>query len=514
MKLLNTAIAMLLLTGLLQAEERSITILTQPSGANITIDGSHIGYSGQQIRLNKTLFTDPKGQPVERTLTIELNGHASATLPLKWGNLNQPSIGDAEGKPIPLPANNFLYTLLDYWPYVLTLGLLALSGLGYQIHRSRQQAKADQIEVERAQERQALAEQERLKAEEEAKVAEAQRLQAEEKEREAQVAQAESDRKLKILADEKRAAQEKLDKLNALAGSEGKTHFREMGCYYLLKCIGQGGFGEIWLGCPMEQIDNDSLVAIKLITKDRQSNEEYKKRFKREAKVTKDLRHPNLVPVLDYGFEDEPYLVLEFIEGKSLERVLEEAPERKLPQHEALSIFYGICLGVEALHSQNIIHRDLKPPNIMLSSKSGQPVIIDLGNARVQEDEKHSQSTFVTAVHQEVSGLETREVVTTHGYGSPELYRGATDSETCASPNIDQFALGIILIELLTGQVPKQALRENVAGRTIDFTPDDEKSLPPAFIEAARRMSASEPLERYASVQEARLKLQAILANC
>ena len=157
-------------------------------------------------------------------------------------------------------------------------------------------------------------------------------------------------------------------------------------------------------------------------------------RFRREVELLSALQHPNLVRVHAAGVEaGRPYVVMEWVEGGSLERALPDAPSRS--PRWAVEVACGIARGLEALHAQGVIHRDVKPDNVLLAQ--GTPKLIDLGLARSLDEE---------------SGLtKTGAAYGTPGYWSPEQARG---DRAAMGPRSDVYGLGATLYALLSGRPP------------------------------------------------------------
>jgi len=187
-------------------------------------------------------------------------------------------------------------------------------------------------------------------------------------------------------------------------------------------------------------IDNrlDRQVAIKFIRREAvtpQQLQQMLKRFEREAKSLARLSHPNIVKVHDYGeYEDMPYLVMEYLEGGTL-RAKTGTP---MPYAEAVHLLLPVARALEYAHNENIIHRDVKPANILLSRR-GEPHLSDFGIAKILEVEP---STILTG---------TGVGVGTPEYMAPEQWVGKV------VPQTDQYALGVVLFELVTGQRPYTA---------------------------------------------------------
>src|SRR5215207_9333195 len=157
--------------------------------------------------------------------------------------------------------------------------------------------------------------------------------------------------------------------------------------YRLERPLGQGGMGAVYLAT---HLGTERYVALKLITPQFMRNEEFVARFKREARAAGRLRHPNVVDVTDFGFDDTgqgrvAYLVMEYLDGCTLGEILEE--EQNLPVGWTLDILEQVCSAVQEAHEQGIIHRDLKPDNIWLepNQRGGYTVkVLDFGIAKLE----------------------------------------------------------------------------------------------------------------------------------
>lgn len=177
----------------------------------------------------------------------------------------------------------------------------------------------------------------------------------------------------------------------------------------------------------------DRLVAIKMILG---VDPSLLKRFEVEARSTASLQHPNIVTIYDFGDQDgSPYLVMEYLEGTSLESVISSGQPLSLTSK--LSICVDICGGLQYAHERGIIHRDVKPANVMLLS-DGSVKIVDFGIARIGD-----------------TGISRTEVIGSLHYMSPEQFQSQPlDSRT------DIFSTGVVLYRLLTGALPFQAPAE------------------------------------------------------
>jgi eukaryotic-like serine/threonine-protein kinase len=191
-------------------------------------------------------------------------------------------------------------------------------------------------------------------------------------------------------------------------------------------------------------IHMDHTVAVKILHSHLSSDQTALERFRREARAAARLHHPNAVAVTDFGVtmkDKMAYLVMEFLEGLDLRQRIDT--QKQLDCQEICSLVQQICSALDAAHSSGIIHRDLKPDNIWLfKSEDGveRVKVLDFGIAKVQ-----STTEMIKLTQQGI-------IVGTPHYMSPEQCRGEE-----LDPRSDIYSLGIIIYEMLTGQVPFQA---------------------------------------------------------
>lgn len=210
--------------------------------------------------------------------------------------------------------------------------------------------------------------------------------------------------------------------------------------FQLQKQIGRGGFGLVYLATHN---DLGTEVAIKILRKQYTTDEQLVERFKREARVSSQLRHPNVVQISDFGFDQNIgfYYVMEYLNGISLSQVMKEY-SRGMNVDRMLPILKQICSALDQAHSQNVVHRDLKPSNILLIEYFGQTdkvKILDFGIAKVLQAE---ESQGVTA---------TGQIVGSPRFMSPEQARGRHNE---VDPRSDIYALGVMIFWMLTGRLP------------------------------------------------------------
>jgi tRNA A-37 threonylcarbamoyl transferase component Bud32 len=207
------------------------------------------------------------------------------------------------------------------------------------------------------------------------------------------------------------------------------------GRYRLLRRLGQGGMGEVF---EAEHVDLGTRVAIKLMHPDISADESAVRALLREGRAAAAIRHPNVVQVLDVGTEQgRPYLVMELLEGEDLAKRLRR--EGALTAHDALDFILPILSGLAAAHQAGVIHRDLKPSNVVLAQRRGglHPVVVDFGISKVLDPRSDPATSSVT-------------MAGTPQYMAPEQLRRRSRLDG----RCDQYALGVILYECLTGGSP------------------------------------------------------------
>ncbi|MDH6113831.1 serine/threonine protein kinase [Kitasatospora sp. MAP12-15] len=262
------------------------------------------------------------------------------------------------------------------------------------------------------------------------------------------------------------------------------------GRYVLVEILGVGGMATVWRG-----VDNvlGRPVAVKVLNGGLADDPRFAERFQREAQHAAMLVHPGIVTVFDSGVDQgSPYIVMELVHGEPLSQLV--AGTGGLPVRRAVSIAAAVCEALAVAHEAGLVHRDVKPANIMITDDDGVKVV-DFGIARVS-----SSSSRLT---------QTAMVLGTAAYLSPE--------QATAKPvdgRSDLYALGCVLVEMLTGQPPFLAdTPVAVAFKHVSEPPEpltvQRPEVPPALEAAVLRLLAKDPDDRPADAAAARAELLA-----
>lgn len=217
-----------------------------------------------------------------------------------------------------------------------------------------------------------------------------------------------------------------------------------VGPYRLLRPLGEGGMGEVWLA---ERADGlyERQVALKLL-RSGYADPGLRQRFSREREILARLQHPNLAHLLDAGvdLQGQPYLALAYVEG---EPITEHCQRLALPLERRLQLMLQVCAVVSHAHANLIVHRDLKPSNILVTAE-GDVKLLDFGIAKLLDDDECKPP-----VHPPTEA----RAFTLH-YAAPEQVRGEP-----VSTLTDVYSLGVVLFEVITGQKPYRLRRHSDA---------------------------------------------------
>ena len=270
------------------------------------------------------------------------------------------------------------------------------------------------------------------------------------------------------------------------------TDLNRLGDYLIVRRLGEGGMGSVYLA---HQESQNRQVAVKVLGGQHGGNQSAIDRFYREAKSGAMLKHHNIVRNLAVGQDQTTglhYLVMEFVDGPSLDTLLEQ--EGKLSVGDAVHIILDVARGLEHVHSRNIVHRDIKPGNILIT-QSGLAKISDLGLAKRTDEASH-----LTAARQ--------------GFGTPYYmpYEQAINAKA-ADARSDIYALGATLYHLVVGEVPFTGASpvEIVEKKSIgEYIPASvaNPSVPKSLDALLARMMAKEPRHRYQTVSALIVELE------
>ena len=251
----------------------------------------------------------------------------------------------------------------------------------------------------------------------------------------------------------------------------------QVGRYEILEIIGTGATGRVARA-------HDGMigrqVAIKLFSKELATGEG-RQRFLQEARVVGQLSHPSIITLHDMGIDEAtqtPYLVMEFLDGQPLDRILEKG---SMPFSRACAIVAEVASALAAAHRKGVIHGDVKPANVLITD-DGRVKLMDFGMARLASRDSGASPLLGTPA-----------------YWCPEQILGKPQDARS-----DLFSLGVVLYEMVTGQRPFDAdSLQAICGRVLSSTPlpasHANPSVPPGFDEVVARCLAKDPSVRYAS---------------
>ncbi len=264
----------------------------------------------------------------------------------------------------------------------------------------------------------------------------------------------------------------------------------QVGPYKITAYIGQGGMATIYRAYQAA-LDRD--VALKVIHPALKEDQAFLARLRREAQVVARMNHANIVDVYDYAISEQdgtPYIVMRFIEGKTLKEVVQES---QLTPHQILDIMRPVADALAYAHSHGVLHRDVKLSNIMLD-KDGHVYLTDFGLARL--------------TYKGESTLSHDMLIGSPQYISPEMAKGeAIDARA------DIYSLGVVLFEMLAGRLPFQADTPyaTVMAHINEPVPSARNlnpHIPPAVDQVLAKAMAKSPEQRYQSVAELMIALE------
>jgi serine/threonine protein kinase/tetratricopeptide (TPR) repeat protein len=234
--------------------------------------------------------------------------------------------------------------------------------------------------------------------------------------------------------------------------------------YEVLEELGKGGMGEVYK-VRDEKLDEE--MALKVLKSEIAANKDMIERFKNELKFARKIAHRHVCRMYDLNEEEEtPYITMEFVQGEDLKSTIRKS--RKFKEEDAIAVAKQVCEGLEEAHALGVVHRDLKPQNIMID-KNGNAKVMDFGIARSIEAAGMTQ---------------TGVMIGTPDYMSPEQAEGEE-----ADQRSDIYAMGVILYEMVTGDVPfKGDTAFSVALKHKTKLPQDPKKLNPEVSDDLSRL--------------------------
>jgi serine/threonine protein kinase len=253
-----------------------------------------------------------------------------------------------------------------------------------------------------------------------------------------------------------------------------------VGQYQIVAQLGQGGMATVYKAYHARL---DRYVAVKVVHQLFMQDQSFTARFEREAQIVARLDHPHIVPVYDFNEHNgQPYLVMKFVEGRTLKALENEHP---LSLEEILRLLPPVAAALDYAHGQGVLHRDIKPSNILIDANNA-PYLTDFGLARMA---KSGESTLSHDI-----------LLGTPNYISPEQAQGKSE----LTPRTDHYSLGIVLYELLVGRVPFSADTPFAVVHSHIYTPPPAPSsinpaISPAVDAVLMKALAKNPEDRYPS---------------
>lgn len=271
----------------------------------------------------------------------------------------------------------------------------------------------------------------------------------------------------------------------------------DVGRYHILEKIGAGGMATVYKAVDTSLGRDVAIKIIRLSAFPPDQLVQILKRFEREAQTLAKLSHSNIVKVYDFGdYEGSPYLVLEYLPGGTLKQRLLQLKGKPMPWDEAIRLLRPITDALEFAHSKGMVHRDVKPSNILLTN-TGETMLSDFGIAKLFGTED------TAALTSSGMGMGTPE------YMAPEQWSGK------ALPQSDQYSLGVVLYEMVTGRKPYEgdtpaSILLKQATQPLPRPRKFSSSLPAGLEEVILKALASKPEDRFESIQDFSLALKDI----
>ena len=253
--------------------------------------------------------------------------------------------------------------------------------------------------------------------------------------------------------------------------------------YQLLEPLGKGGMATVYRAQD-KMLERD--VAIKLLRDDYSDDEEFRAKFRQEARSAANLSHPNIVTVHDFGYDvGKLFIVMEFVDGPDLKTLIRQ--RGRVTVKSAIDIMTQACAGIGYAHRAGLVHCDVKPHNFLVT-KDNRLKVTDFGIARALSSIRHDEYSDVV-------------------WGSPQYFAPEQATGGAPSPASDVYSLGIILYELLTGSLPfnaptpEELARLHLTEKPVllsEYIPD----VPRALEQIVAKVLSKEPARRYRTADQ------------
>jgi serine/threonine-protein kinase len=292
--------------------------------------------------------------------------------------------------------------------------------------------------------------------------------------------------------------------------------------YHMGKIVGKGGLGRVW---EVRDTELNRTVALKEILPDRSSSREATADFLREAQITGQLQHPNIVALYDLGRrpqDDKPFYTMRLVRGETMTTAIAEWHRARragaldrLRFRRLLAAFVSVCNAIGYAHSREVIHRDLKPDNIILGA-FGEVIVLDWGLAKVcRGEEPSSEESSINVGPDCAADQQAGRREGTPAYMAPEQAAGHTE---LIGPKTDVYGLGTILFELLTGAPPHKGEDVLEILDRIVHGPEPraravEPSVSPILEAICAKAMAKSPADRYAHASDLGLDVVKFLGD-